>query len=86
MQNYEKGIILVGHGSRREDANQEWDEIWKNSQLFQTLRTQAYKGSCGTCGFKSVCGGCRARSAYYHDGDILAEDTYCAYGQNLSHE
>ena len=58
-----------------------FDEIWKNSELFKTLRTQDYKGTCGKCGYKNVCGGCRARSAYYHDGDILAEDSYCVFGQ-----
>ncbi len=26
-----------------------------------------------------VCGGCRARAAYYHDGDILGQDNYCAW-------
>lgn len=60
-----------------------FDEIWASSPLFETLRSQAYKGSCGKCGYKDICGGCRARSAYYHDGDILAEDSYCAYGKKL---
>ena len=60
-----------------------FDEIWKDSRVFNTLRTQAYKGACGKCGYKNVCGGCRARSAYYHDGDILQEDSYCAYGQKF---
>ena len=41
------------------------------------------KGTCGKCGFKNVCGGCRARSAYYHDGDVMAEDSYCVYGQKV---
>ena len=60
-----------------------FDEIWKSSPVFETLRTQAYKGTCGKCGFKNVCGGCRARSAYYHDGDVMAEDSYCVYGQKV---
>ncbi|MBQ2120149.1 MAG: SPASM domain-containing protein, partial [Peptococcaceae bacterium] len=63
---------------------QAFDEIWKNAEVFKTLRTQDYKGSCGKCGYKNVCGGCRARSAYYHEGDILAEDTYCAFGRQLN--
>ena len=37
----------------------------------------------GTCDYKDGCGGCRARAAYYHDGDILAQDDYCAHGQQL---
>ena len=63
---------------------QPFDEIWKNADVFQTLRTQAYKGACGKCGYKTICGGCRARSAYYHDGDILQEDSYCAFGKQLT--
>ncbi len=51
--------------------------------VFERLRTQAYGGNCGECDHKEHCGGCRARAAYYHDGDILAQDDYCAYGQKL---
>ncbi|WP_029201289.1 putative heme d1 biosynthesis radical SAM protein NirJ2 [Oribacterium sp. NK2B42] len=59
----------------------EFDYIWKNSDLFRKLRTKDYKGSCENCGYKDSCGGCRARAAYYNNGDILAEDPYCAYGR-----
>ena len=62
---------------------QPFDEIWKTSPVFERLRTQAYSGACGTCDYKDGCGGCRARAAYYHDGDILAQDNYCAHGQQL---
>ena len=61
-----------------------FDEIWRDSEVFKTLRTQNYGGACGTCSFNDVCGGCRARAAYYHDGDILAQDDYCAHAQNLA--
>ena len=60
-----------------------FDEIWKSSPVFAQLRTQEYQGSCGKCGYKGICGGCRARAAYYHEGDILQEDSYCAFGRNL---
>ena len=60
---------------------QPFDEIWRESPVFQKLRTQAYKGACGTCDYKGVCGGCRARAAYYHDGDILGQDNYCAWSR-----
>ncbi|MEG0682846.1 MAG: putative heme d1 biosynthesis radical SAM protein NirJ2 [Raoultibacter sp.] len=62
---------------------QPFDEIWRESPVFKTLRTQDYQGACGTCDYKEGCGGCRARAAYYHDGDILAQDDYCAHGQKL---
>ena len=60
-----------------------FDEIWASSPVFEKLRTQAYSGSCGTCDYAQGCGGCRARAAYYHDGDILAQDDYCAHGNAL---
>lgn len=60
---------------------QSFDEIWKTSPLFQSLRTREYEGSCKHCSYNDICGGCRARAAYYHGGNILAEDTYCIYGR-----
>lgn len=62
---------------------QPFDEIWVTSPVFERLRTQAYEGACGTCDYKSGCGGCRARAGYYHDGDILAQDDYCAHSLGL---
>ena len=60
-----------------------FDEIWKTSPVFRALRTEAYGGACGTCDYREGCGGCRARAAYYHEGDILAQDDYCAHGLKL---
>lgn len=60
-----------------------FDEIWRTSDVFQRLRTQNYSGACGTCDYGDRCGGCRARAAYYHDGDYMAQDDYCAHGQEL---
>ncbi len=56
-----------------------FDEIWKKNEVLQTLRTLDYKGGCGSCGYKTKCGGCRARAAYYHDGDYMAEEPWCLY-------
>ena len=63
---------------------QSFDDIWANSPLFETLRTQAYSDPCGSCDFKKDCGGCRARAAYYHDNDFMATDEYCAHGKQLT--
>lgn len=57
-----------------------FSEIWKNNEVLQTLRTMEYGGSCGSCRYKVKCGGCRARAAFYHDGDYMAEDSWCVYG------
>ena len=62
---------------------QPFDEIWKTSPVFERLRTREYGGSCGTCDFRAGCGGCRARAAYYHDGDFMAQDDYCAHGREI---
>ena len=63
--------------------NTPFDEIWANAEVFKQLRTKSYKGACGKCKFNDRCGGCRARAAYYHDGDFMQEDSYCAYGRGL---
>jgi putative heme d1 biosynthesis radical SAM protein NirJ2 len=63
---------------------QPFDEIWRTSPVFEKLRTQSYGGACGSCDYRDGCGGCRARAAYYHEGDILAQDEYCAHGQRLT--
>ncbi|MDR3314870.1 MAG: putative heme d1 biosynthesis radical SAM protein NirJ2 [Coriobacteriales bacterium] len=65
---------------------QTFDDIWANSKLFKTLRTQAYDTPCGTCDYKDGCGGCRARAAFYHDGNFMAADDYCAHGKKLLQE
>jgi putative heme d1 biosynthesis radical SAM protein NirJ2 len=61
-----------------------FDEIWRDSAALQTLRTAAYGGACGHCVFRERCGGCRARAAFYHDGDYMEEDSICRYAVQRS--
>lgn len=56
-----------------------FDEIWEESPVLKKLRTLKYSGGCGSCRYQHVCGGCRARAAYYHDGDYMAEEPWCLY-------
>jgi putative heme d1 biosynthesis radical SAM protein NirJ2 len=56
-----------------------FSQIWKENSVLNVLRTTSYKGKCGICNYKDICGGCRARAAYYHDGDYMAEETLCIY-------
>jgi len=72
--------MLEEAGSVRE---QPFDEIWANAPVFDRLRSREYGGSCGTCDYRKGCGGCRARAAYYHDGDYMAQDDYCAHGREI---
>lgn len=53
-------------------------DIWQNNPVLKELRTMEYKGGCGTCGFRKLCGGCRARAQFYH-GDYMAEEPWCLY-------
>ncbi len=52
--------------------------VWRDAQLFQTLRTPDLGGRCGRCEYRGLCGGCRAR-ALATTGDVLADDPSCAY-------
>ena len=56
-----------------------FDEIWKDSDVLEKLRTLEYSGGCGTCQYKGACGGCRARAACYHGGDYMSEEPWCLY-------
>ncbi len=56
-------------------------DIWLNAPLFNAFRNRAnLKGSCSKCDYKYICGGCRARSAAYHNGDTLCGDPGCIMG------
>ena len=48
-------------------------------ELFAAVRDEVnFKGKCGRCEFKTVCGGSRAR-AFAMTGDLFAADPLCAY-------
>lgn len=52
---------------------------WETSEVFHRLRDlDQYKGKCGRCEYRTVCGGCRAR-AYELTGDYLQEEPFCTY-------
>ncbi len=54
-----------------------FEDLWANNRIFWTIRDRTgLQSSCGSCQYKSVCGGCRAR-AYAYFGDIRAPDPGC---------
>jgi putative heme d1 biosynthesis radical SAM protein NirJ2 len=57
---------------------QSFVDIWRNSPVFEELRTLDYEGGCGSCAYKQNCGGCRARAYFYH-GSYMAEEPWCLY-------
>lgn len=55
-----------------------FDKLWKECEVLNKLRTLDYTGGCGTCGYRKLCGGCRARAYFYH-GDYMAEEPWCIF-------
>ncbi|MBN2136909.1 MAG: radical SAM protein [Sedimentisphaerales bacterium] len=54
-------------------------EIWRTNEDLATMRdSEALQGKCGVCGYRTQCGGCRAR-AYAATGNYMAEEPFCAY-------
>jgi radical SAM protein with 4Fe4S-binding SPASM domain len=53
-------------------------DVWISSPVLEKMRDRRnWKGNCGECRHKIVCGGCRAR-AYAYCGDFLGQDPGCA--------
>jgi len=67
--------LPVSVGSLRE---QSFGTLWREAALFRDLRAGSPGGKCGRCGYREMCGGCRA-GAYATDGTWLGEDPSCAY-------
>jgi AdoMet-dependent heme synthase len=57
---------------------QSFADVWYGSPLLRALREREPGGKCGSCEYRRVCGGCRAR-AYARTGDALGPDDSCAY-------
>jgi len=56
------------------------NDIWTKNQVMNDLKNKdLLKPPCGTCEYRYVCGGCRAR-AYAYFGDYLAHDPGCLKG------
>jgi heme b synthase len=73
---YPCGYLPISSGNIRTTP---LDQIWDTSEIFARLRDpDLLEGKCGVCGFRTVCGGCRAR-AYAATGNELAEEPFCLY-------
>ena len=70
--------IPVGNLKERKFA-----DIWANSPILKQLRTREdLDPECGTCEYRSSCGGCRAR-AYGYFGNFKAADPGCINNKDL---
>ena len=72
------GFLDVPCGDVRQ-SGYDFRAIWRTSEVFRKMRDEdSYRGRCGYCEFRKVCGGCRAR-AYAVGGDYLGEEPFCTY-------
>lgn len=73
---YPSGLLPVNAGNIRETP---LAEIYRNSPIFQDLRNpDKYKGKCGVCEYRYVCGGSRSR-AFAMTGDYMESEPFCVY-------
>lgn len=73
---YPSGLLPVKAGNVREIP---LAEIYRESPIFKSLRNpDGFKGKCGVCEFRNVCGGSRSR-AYAMTGDYLESEPFCVY-------
>lgn len=90
-----KGVIFVAHngeifpsgflpmslGNVIEDRLK---QVYQNNQILQALRNENnFKGKCGMCEYRKLCGGSRSR-AYAHYHDPFQEDPACIYQPKMT--
>ncbi len=70
------GFLPLVAGNVRTDK---LTDIYRDSPVFRELHTPShFKGRCGVCEYRTLCGGSRAR-AFAYTGDPLESDPFCAY-------
>ena len=70
------GFLPLSAGNVRDD---DLVDVYRNGSLFNELRSPSrFKGKCGRCQYRMICGGSRAR-AYAATGDPLESDPLCPY-------
>lgn len=70
------GLLPIVVGNVKE---QPLKEIYRESPVLKELRNpDLYKGKCGVCEYRNICGGSRSR-AYAVTGDYLESEPYCVY-------
>lgn len=73
---FPSGLLPIKAGNVRQTS---LATIYRESEVFKNLRNpDKYKGKCGICEFRHVCGGSRSR-AYNITGDYMESEPYCVY-------
>jgi radical SAM protein with 4Fe4S-binding SPASM domain len=78
---YPAGFLPLTLGNVRVDK---LVDVYRDSPMFRALHTPSmFKGKCGQCEYRTLCGGSRAR-AFAYTGDPLASDPFCPYQPRTS--
>lgn len=78
---YPSGFLPLKAGNVRHDH---LVDIYRNSPLFCGLHApEQFRGKCGRCEYRGICGGSRAR-AFAYSGDPLASDPFCLYEPRMN--
>jgi radical SAM protein len=73
---YPAGFLPLTTGNVRVDN---LVDVYRDSLIFQALHTPStFRGKCGVCEYRTLCGGSRAR-AFAYTGDPLGSDPFCPY-------
>ena len=74
------GFLPLAMGNVRHD---QLLDVYRSAPMFQALHNpNLFKGKCGRCEYRALCGGSRAR-AFAATGDPLASDPFCHYEPTL---
>jgi radical SAM protein len=73
---YPAGFLPLAVGNVHQDK---LVDIYRDSPLFRSLHDPGtFRGKCGQCEYRTLCGGSRAR-AFAYTGDPLGSDPFCPY-------
>jgi radical SAM protein with 4Fe4S-binding SPASM domain len=73
---YPAGFLPLTVGNVRQD---DMVETYRRGPIFRSLHDpNQFKGKCGVCEYRIICGGSRAR-AFAYTGDTLESDPFCPY-------
>ncbi|MDP4161805.1 MAG: TIGR04053 family radical SAM/SPASM domain-containing protein [Bacillota bacterium] len=73
---FPSGLLPLTGGNIRETP---LAEIYRESKVFKDLRQpDNYKGKCGVCEYRTICGGSRSRT-YAVTGDYMESEPFCVY-------
>jgi len=77
---YPSGFLPLTIGNVKKEM---LSDIYRSNETLAALRDpDVFKGKCGACPFRNVCGGSRAR-AYAETGDFLETDPLCHFSEEF---